>query len=43
MESVAKIEEIIGNSDESWEEAATVTVKEARKTLHGIAGIELKI
>ena len=42
MESVAKIVELIGTSDESWENAAAVAVKEARKTLHGITGIEVK-
>lgn len=42
MESVAKIVELIGSSDESWENAAAVAVKEARKTLHGITGIEVK-
>jgi len=41
MESVAKIVELIGSSDESWEKAAAVAVKEARKTLHGITGIEV--
>jgi hypothetical protein len=42
MESVAKIVELIGTSDESWEDAAAVAVKEARKSLHGITGIEVK-
>jgi dodecin len=42
MESIAKIVELIGSSDESWEKAAAVAVKEARKTLHGITGIEVK-
>jgi len=42
MESVAKIVELIGTSDVSWEKAAAVAVKEARKTLHGISGIEVK-
>jgi dodecin len=42
MESVAKIVELIGTSDESWENAAAVAVKEARKTLHGITGIEIR-
>jgi len=42
MESVAKIVELIGTSDESWENAAAVAVKEARKSLHGITGIEVK-
>jgi hypothetical protein len=41
MESVAKIVELIGSSDESWEKAAAVAVTEARKTLHGITGIEV--
>lgn len=42
MESVAKIVELIGTSDESWENAAAVAVKEAKKSLHGITGIEVK-
>lgn len=42
MDSVAKIVELIGTSNESWENAAQVAVKEARKTLHGITGIEVK-
>lgn len=42
MESVAKIVELIGSSDKSWENAAAVAVMEARKTLHGITGIEVK-
>jgi dodecin len=42
MESVAKIVELIGTSDESWENAAAVAVKEARRSLHGITGIEVK-
>jgi flavin-binding protein dodecin len=42
MEPVAKIVELIGSSDRSWEDAAAVAVREARKTLHGISGIEVK-
>lgn len=42
MDSVAKIVELIGTSNEGWENAAQVAVKEARKTLHGITGIEVK-
>ncbi len=42
MDSVAKIVELIGTSNESWENAAQVAVKEARKTLHGITGIEVE-
>jgi flavin-binding protein dodecin len=39
---VAKIVEIVGTSDKSWEEAARVAVEEARKTIRGIRGIKVK-
>jgi hypothetical protein len=39
---VAKIIELIGTSDESWEAAAQVAIEEARKTIHGIHGIKIK-
>ena len=39
--SVAKIVEIVGNSDKGWEDAAQVAVMEAMKTLRGIRGIEV--
>lgn len=42
MESVAKIVELIGTSDQSWADAAAVAVREAKKTLHGITGIEVR-
>lgn len=42
MTHIAKIIEIIGSSDKGWEDAAQVAVDEARKTLHGIHGIEIK-
>ena len=42
MESVAKIVELIGTSDKSWEDAASIAVREAKKTLHGITGIEVR-
>lgn len=41
MASVAKILELIGTSEEGWEDAAQAAVKEARKTIHGISGIEV--
>ena len=41
MTSVAKIIEVVGSSDKSWEDAAQVAVNEAKKTLHGINGIEV--
>jgi hypothetical protein len=40
--SVAKVIELIGTSDESWEAAAQVAIEEARKTVHGIHGIKIK-
>jgi flavin-binding protein dodecin len=36
-----KIIEIIGSSDKGWEDAAQLAVDEAKKTLHGIHGIEV--
>ena len=39
---VAKIVELIGTSDKSWEDAAQVAIEEARKTIHGIHGIKMK-
>jgi flavin-binding protein dodecin len=41
MTHIAKVIEIIGSSDKGWEDAAQVAVNEARKTLHGIHGIEI--
>ncbi len=41
MASVAKIVELIGTSDDGWEAAAQAAVKEARKTIRGISGIEV--
>ena len=41
MAHVAKIIEIIGGSEKGWEDAAQVAIDEARKTIHGITGIEV--
>ena len=41
MTHVAKIIEIVGSSDKSWEDAAQIALTEATKTIHGITGIEL--
>jgi dodecin len=41
MTHIAKVIEVIGGSDKGWEDAAQVAVDEARKTLHGIHGIEI--
>jgi len=39
---VAKIVEIVGTSDKSWEDAAIIAVEEARKTIRGIRGIKVR-
>jgi flavin-binding protein dodecin len=41
MTHVAKIIEIIGSSQNGWEEAAQVAIDEAKKTIHGIHGLEI--
>lgn len=41
MTHIAKIIEIVWSSDRGWENAAQVAVEEARKTIHGIHGIEV--
>jgi dodecin len=42
MTSVAKIVEIVGSSNKGWEDAVQIAVNEAKKTIHGIHGIEVK-
>jgi flavin-binding protein dodecin len=39
--SVGKVIEIIGSSDRGWEAAAQVALDEAKKTIHGIHGLEV--
>ena len=41
MTHVAKIIDIVGSSEKSWDDAAQVALTEATKTIHGITGIEL--
>lgn len=41
MAHVAKIIEIIGSSEKGWEDATQVAIDEARKTIHGITGVEI--
>jgi dodecin len=41
MTHVAKIIDIIGSSDKSWQDAAQAALDEAKKTVHGITGIEV--
>ena len=39
---IAKVLEVIGNSDKrSWQDAAQAALDEAKKTVHGITGIEI--
>lgn len=38
---VAKVIELIGTSEVSWEDAAARAVKAASRSLHGISGIEV--
>jgi flavin-binding protein dodecin len=39
--AVGKVIEIIGSSEQGWAGAAQAAVDEAKKTLHGIHGIEV--
>jgi dodecin len=41
MTHVAKIIEIVGSSDKSWQDAAQAALDEAKKTVHGITGVEV--
>ena len=41
MTHIAKVIEIIGNSDKSWQDAAQAALVEAKKTIHGITGLEI--
>ena len=41
MTHVAKIIEIVGSSDQGWNEAVQAALDEAKKTLKGITGLEV--
>ena len=41
MTHVAKIIEIVGSSDKSWQDAAQAALEETKKTVHGITGVEV--
>ena len=41
MTDVAKVIEIVGSSTQGWEDAVQVALDEAKKTIHGITGIEV--
>ncbi|HXT83508.1 MAG TPA: dodecin family protein [Verrucomicrobiae bacterium] len=42
MANVAKITEIVGSSNKSWDDAVQVALNEAKKTVRGITGIDVK-
>ena len=41
MTRIAKITELVGSSDKSWQDAAQVALEEAKKTIHGVTGVEI--
>jgi dodecin len=41
MTHIAKVIEIVGNSEKSWQDTAQVALDQAKKTVHGITGIEI--
>lgn len=38
---VVKVIELVGESDQGWEDAVQVAVREAAKTVRGITGVEV--
>ncbi len=41
MVSVVKVIELVGSSEESWEDAVQITLKEASKTVKNIVGVDV--
>ncbi|MGI0091750.1 MAG: dodecin family protein [Nitrososphaerales archaeon] len=41
-ERVAKVTELIGHSEKSWQDAAEIAVSEAAKSIRGITGDEVR-
>lgn len=41
MVRIAKVVEIVGSSDKGWQDAAQAALDEAKKTIHGITGVEV--
>jgi dodecin len=41
MTDVAKVIELVGSSEKSWQDAAQAALNEAKKTIHGITGVEV--
>ncbi len=42
MKTVAKVIEVVGTSDKSWQHAAEVAVKTASKTVKNITGVQVQ-
>jgi dodecin len=42
MTDVAEIIEIVGSSEKGWQDAAQTALNEAKKTIHGITGVEVE-
>ena len=41
IQKLAKIIEIVGSSDKTWQDTAQAALDEAKKTIHGITGVEV--
>jgi flavin-binding protein dodecin len=41
MTRIANVIELVASSDKSWQDAAQVALEEAKKTIHGITGVEI--
>ena len=41
MARIAKVVEIVGSSDKGWQDVAQAALDEAKKTIHGITGVEV--
>ena len=41
MTRIADVIELVGSSDKGWQDAAQVALDEAKKTVHGITGVEI--
>jgi len=41
MTRIADVIELVGSSEKSWQDAAQVALEEAKKTIHGITGVEI--
>ena len=42
MSEVAKVIEVVGKSEQSWEDAVNTAIRVASKTVHNIKGVEVE-